>query len=441
MDSARRAAYFALRDVEEHKAYSNLAVQGAVEKLRPERVGFTRELVYGTIRKQLFFDYLIGSFVKTPVGSLPVPDRILLRMGLNQLSSLDSVPDYAAVSETVELAKRYARGREKFINGVLRQYIRDKDQVGLPPREDDEIKYLSLKYSFAPWIVRMWMDDFESAERVEHLLGALNQRPHFCIRANTLKIEPDGLRQKLEALGFSVRADEDLPDIFFLEDFGEKKPLGTELYKEGFFSVQDKSSRIAAESLGAKAGDLVIDVCAAPGGKTMAIAETMKNTGKIIAMDISEPRIGLIEKEASRLGIGIARTLLHDGRAANQEFASRADKVLVDAPCSGLGVAHRKPEVKYKEFDEAMRTLPELQLEILKASAEYVKPGGVLVYSTCTIAKRENQDVTDAFLRGDDRFKQIDMIQLMPMTGRTDGFFVCKLKRTGGHFGQRDAES
>lgn len=432
MDSARKAAYFALRDVEGNKAYSNLAVQSAIDRAKTDRAAFVRELVYGTIKKQLYLDYLIGNFIDKPAGRLPAADRVLLRMGLYQITSLDSVPDYAAVSETVELAKRYAKGRGPFINGVLRQYIRDRGRVGLPPREEGEARYLSVKYSFAEWIVRMWLDEFESVERVERLLEALNGRPQLCIRANTLRIGPAALKGRLEGLGFTVEADEDLPDVLFIE--GER-PLSTEQYKAGLFSVQDKASRIAAESLGAQPGDTVVDVCAAPGGKTMAIAESMENSGRIIATDIHEGRIGLIEKEAARLGIGIVTARKRDGRIADPELAGVADRALVDAPCSGLGVVRRKPEIKYREYDEAMKGLPKMQLDILMASAHYVKPGGVLVYSTCTIAKRENQDVVDAFLRANGRFELVDRIQLLPMAGKTDGFFVCKLKRMGALFG------
>ena len=440
MDSARKAAYLALRDVEENKAYSGLALKSAVRKVPPENAAFTRELVYGTIRKQIFFDYLIDSFIKTPVNKLPVSDRVILRMGINQLSSLNSVPDYAAVSETVELAKKYSRGREKFINGVLRNYIRERDSIKLPKPDDDEISYLSLKYSFAPWIVKMWLEEYKELRYVELLLDSLNQKPRFCIRACTLNTKPDDLRRSLEELGYTVIQDGDLPDVFFLEGAFNKKPLETQLYRKGMFSVQDKASRIAAYSLDAKPGDFVIDVCAAPGGKTMAIAESMNDTGKIIAMDIHEHRIGLIEAEAERLGVSIVETMKSDARTIKNDLIGKADRVLVDAPCSGFGTARRKPEVKYKAFDENMRILPKTQLDILSSSSAYVKPGGALVYSTCTIGARENKDVIDTFLKENDEFKLADMIQLMPISGETDGFFICKLKRKEAVAGGRDAK-
>jgi len=426
LDKARRAAYIALRDVETEKAYSNYAILSVLKRYFKGNQGFIRELVYGTIRTQLYLDYIIGHFIKTPVDKLPVSDRILLRMGLYQLISLGSVPDYAAVSETVELAKRYSKGREKFINGVLREYIRGKDRVKLPPREEDEVLYLSLKYSFAPWIVKMWLDDFDSVEHVEHILEASNRRPRLCIRVNTLKTDPGSLKARLEKLGYEVEADEDLPDLFFIE--GDSL-LGLGIFEDGLFSVQGKASRIAAYSLGALPGETIIDVCAAPGGKTMAIAASMKNIGRIIATDVYKRKIKLIEDEAKRLGVKIVESWSWNGRVVDSELVDAADRVLVDAPCSGLGTVRRKPEVKYKAYDEAMEALPQMQLDILKASAHYVKPGGILVYSTCTVARRENQGVVDAFLRGNKEFEIVDIIQLLPTVEKTDGFFICKMKR------------
>ena len=426
MDEARRAAYIALRDVETKKAYSNYAILSVLKKYCKGHVGFVRELVYGTIRNQLYLDYAIGFFIRTPVEKLPVSDRILLRMGLYQLTYLGSVPDYAAVSETVELAKRYSKGREKFINGVLRQFLRDKDRVKLPARKEDKVRHLSLKYSFAPWIVKMWLDDFNNDDFVELILESSNMRPKLGIRVNTLKTSPGSLKGRLEELGYEIETDEDFPDLFFIEGDG---PLGLGMFEDGLFSVQGKSSRIAASGLGALPGETIIDVCAAPGGKTMAIAASMKNIGRIIATDVHKRKIKLIEDEAARLGVKIVEAWSWNGRIVDSELLGIADRVLVDVPCSGLGTVRSKPEIKYREYDEAMEALPRTQLDILKASAHYVKPGGILVYSTCTVAKRENQGVVDAFLRGNDEFEAVDTIQLLPTVEKTDGFFICKMKR------------
>jgi len=273
----------------------------------------------------------------------------------------------------------------------------------------------------------MWLDEFKHVGKVEELLEAFNKRPRFSIRVNTLKTDPDGLKARLEKLGYKVEADEELPDMFYIEG---DSPLGTGLFTAGLFAVQGKASRIAVRSLDAQPGETIIDVCAAPGGKTMAIAASMKNIGKIIATDIYKRKLKLIEDEAARLGVKIVETSSWNGRVVDSDLIDLADRVLVDAPCSGLGTARHKPEVKYKEFDEAMETLPRMQLDILKASAHYVKSGGVLVYSTCTVARRENQDVVDTFLRGNEEVEAVETIRLLPADVMNDGFFICKMKRS-----------
>jgi len=336
------------------------------------------------------------------------------------------VPDYAAVSETVELAKFYSKGRDKFINGVLREYLRDKDRVQLPPREEDEVRYLSIKYSFAPWIVEMWLEDFRDDHFVELILESFNKRPRFSIRANTLKTDTESLRARLIKLGYEVEVDEDLPDLFYIEGDG---PLGLGIYEDGLFTVQGKASRLAAYCLGAQPGETVIDVCAAPGGKTMAIAASMKNIGRIIAADVYKRKVEMIEDEARRLGVRIVEARCWNNRVVDSELTDVADRVLADVPCSGLGIARGKPEVKYKEYDGYIESLPRLQLDILKASSHYVKPGGILLYSTCTVARRENQGVVDAFLRGNKRFETVDTIQLLPTVDKNAGFFICKMRR------------
>ena len=427
MDDARRGAYMALRDVEENKAFSNIAVSGAIKKNSPANVPFLRELVYGTLRNQIYLDWVIGNFIKTPVGKLHPSDRILLRMGLYQLMSMDSVPDYAAVSETVELAKKYSKGRDRFINGVLRNYLRKKADIELIADNHDEVDYLSVKYSFSPWIVKMWIEEFGAVERVEHLLESLNAKPRLCIRVNTLKTDAKTLADRLSQMKFDVETDEDLPNLLYIEGEGL---LDTDPYKEGLFSVQDRGSQIVCEAVGARPGDTVIDVCAAPGGKTMTIAEYMNNSGSISATDIHAQRLGLVDEAAKRLGIGIVTTYQRDGREEIDETLSeKVDCVLVDAPCSGLGTARRKPEVKFKAFDSDMINLPNIQLDILKTSSRYVKPGGTLVYSTCTIADRENTKVVEAFLCENQKFEILDRAQLMPHANGTDGFFVCKMQR------------
>jgi len=425
-DKTRRGAFLVLKDVEERKAYTHLALQAYIRRVKPPGVPFLRELVYETVRRKLYLDWVIGNFVKTPIEKLPVNDRILLRMGLNQLIFMNSVPDYAAVSETVELAKRYARGRESFINGVLRQYIRDRGYLDFPKREDGEITYLSIRYSFEPWIVAMWLDQFKDSSKTEILLASLDKRPELQIRVNTLWTDAASLANRLEKRGYEVSADPDMPRLLSVRGEGV---LDLNVFGAGLFSVQDKGSQMVVDILDPRPGETVMDVCAGRGGKTMAIAESMQDMGRVIATDLYKRNTDEIQSEAARLQIRCVETWTWDATTTDSAFIGKADRVLVDAPCSGLGTARRKPEVKYKKLDSDMMALPQLQLDILKASSQYVKPGGIFVYATCTISLRENEEVITAFLRKNRAFKRLSQKQLLPSTDGTDGFFICKMQR------------
>ncbi|MCL2493838.1 MAG: 16S rRNA (cytosine(967)-C(5))-methyltransferase RsmB [Clostridiales bacterium] len=425
-DKTRKGAFLVLKDVEESKAYTHLALQAYIRRVKPPGVPFLREMVYGTVRRKITLDWVIGNFVKTPIEDLPVNDRILLRMGLHQLIFMNSVPDYAAVSETVELAKRYARGRDAFINGVLRQFIRDRGYIEFPKREDGEVAYLSVRYSFEPWIVSMWLDQFGDSEKTELLLASLDQRPEFHIRVNSLRTDTASLADRLEKRGYEVSKDPEMPRLLSVRGEGL---VDLNLFGAGLFSVQDKGSQLVVDMLGPQPGETIIDVCAGTGGKTMAIAESMQNMGSVIATDIYKRKTEEIQSEAGRLSVSIVETWTWDATTTDSAYIDKADRVLVDAPCSGLGTARRKPEVKYKKLDSAMTALPQLQSDILNASSQYVKPGGILVYATCTIAERENEEVVTAFLRKNRAFKCLEQKQLLPNTDGTDGFFICKMQR------------
>ena len=335
------------------------------------------------------------------------------------------MPEYAAVNESVMLAKKYCRSKSGLINGVLREYLNKKMQLRLPDRADDEVKYLSIKYSYAPWIVELWLE-YYNVDFVEELMRAGNETPPMTIRLNWLKIMKKDLIAKLEEQGFEVSEGKLCQNALNVKG---NRLLETEMYKLGMFTPQDESSMLVAEKVAPKHGEAVMDVCAAPGGKTTAIAERMNNTGKIIASDIYRRKLDLIDKEARRLGITNIETRSWDATRVDSSMLHRADRVLVDAPCSGLGVVRRKPEIKYKAFTEEMDLLPKKQLAILSASSNYVKPGGTLVYSTCTINPAENEKVTDAFLKRNPSFEKVERTLLLPNINGTDGFFICVMKR------------
>lgn len=425
MDANRKTAYFTLMDVELKKSYSNLALNHHIICSKPNSVGFVRELVYGVLENKIYLDYIIGKFLKTPVEKVKSSDLVVLRMGIYQLGFMDSVPEYAAVNESVILAKRFCRGREGFINGVLRAFVRGKDKIELPDRNNGEVAFLSAKYSYEPWIVELWMGEYETGF-VEALLAAGNETPDLIIRVNPLKTNKEDLKNKLTAKGYLVTDGDLCSEALHVKGSGL---LDESLYQGGLFSVQDESSMLAVAMLDPKPGEMVMDVCAAPGGKTLAMAERMKNRGRVTAWDIYKRKLAIVDKEAERLGITIIETKTWDGTKVDSSMLEKADKVLVDAPCSGLGVIRRKPEIKYKKQNDEMKELPRKQLDILTSSSQYVKPGGTLVYSTCTISPYENKWVISEFLRKNASFEEEESIQLLPPTNNTDGFFICKMRR------------
>ena len=427
MDINRKTAYNTLLDVEAKKAYSNLALNHQIKIGKPTSPAFVRELVYGVLERKLTLDYYLDQLVDQGIDSLKKQELTILRMGIYQIGYMESVPEYAAVTESVSLAKKYCRGRAGLVNGVLREYLNRRIRMRLPERDEDEIRYLSVKYSYAPWIIEKWMEYYRP-EFVEKLMEAGNKRPPLTIRYNWLKIVKEDLIKQLEDRGYEVEEGKLCRNSLNVRGTGL---LETELYKMGLFTPQDESSTLVAEKLDPKHEDLVIDVCAAPGGKSTAIAERMNNTGKIIAADIYRRRLDQVDKEARRLGIVNIETRAWDATRVDSSLVEKADRVLVDVPCSGLGVIRRKPEIKYREKTKELDHLPEKQLAILSASSEYVKPFGTLVYSTCTINPEAHEKVVNAFLKKHTWFKKEDRTLLLPSVNGTDGFFICVMKRTG----------
>ncbi|MGI6735759.1 MAG: 16S rRNA (cytosine(967)-C(5))-methyltransferase RsmB [Anaerovoracaceae bacterium] len=425
MDRNRIAAYAALMDVEKKHAYSNLALNHQIALHRPSAPAFVRRLVYGVLENRMCLDYYIDALTTRGLDRIGRPELTILRMGIYQLAEMEKVPEYAAVNESVNLARRYASGAADFINAVLHAYIRRHLEIRLPDRTKDEVRYLSIKYSYAPWIIRLWMRHYETPF-VEELLRSGNETPATDLRLNWLKIVKEDLIDRLHAKGYEVLEGRFSSNALHVRG-GDL--LSNNLYKNGFYSIQDEASQYAVQLLAPAKGDTVMDVCAAPGGKTMAIAERMNNMGTIIASDIYRRKVDLIDREARRLGITNVKTRTWDATRVDSSLVSTADKVLVDAPCSGLGVVRRKPEIKYRELTEQMKTLPHTQLSILSAASKYVKPGGVLMYCTCTINPDENEYVVSDFLRRESGFRMDLSRQLLPNVDGTDGFYICRMVR------------
>lgn len=425
MDANRRTAYLTLMDVESKQAYSNIALNHRIASIRPESPALVREMVYGVLKNKIYLDYIIEQFIKNRTSKLKNSDLTVLRLGIYQLKFLESVPDYAAVNESVDLAKRYCHGKEGFINGVLRSFLRAGKEVELPDRSADQVRYLSVKYSYEPWIIDLWLEEY-APDFVEELLAAGNETPHLVIRVNSLKTSREDLKRRIAAKGFHAEDGLLCKEALHVEGSGL---LDGKLFKSGMFSVQDESSILAVNMLDPQPHETVMDVCAAPGGKSLAIAEKMRNKGRVISWDIYKRKLAIINKEAERLGISIIGTRTWDATRVDSSMIEKADRVLVDAPCSGLGVVRRKPEIKYKKKSAEIDSLPRKQLAILSASSKYVKPGGTLVYSTCTISPYENQMVIKDFLKRNPNFSKEEELQLLPNVNGTDGFFICKMKK------------
>lgn len=425
MGANRSTAYYTLMDVENKKSYSNISLNHHILRGKPDSPAFVRELVYGVLENKYLLDYIIDHFVPTGAAKLRPNELTILRMGLYQIGYMDSVPSYAAVNESVNMAKKFAKGREGFVNGVLRAYLKAPYEARLPDRSIDEIRHLSIKYSYEPWIIELWMEQYHK-DFVEELLKAGNKTPELSVRFNVHRISREDMIKRFEEKGVDV-----IPSKIAKNGLRVKGSnlIKAKLYESGLYSIQDESSMLAVEKLDPQPGEFIIDVCAAPGGKTLAIAETMRNSGRVLAQDYYKRKVNIILNEAQRLGLENVEARTWDATRLDSSLLEKADRVLVDAPCSGLGVVRRKPEIKYKRKTAETDLLPRKQLEILSVASQYVKPGGVLLYCTCTINPYENQRVVSEFLKKNRLFERVEALQLLPNVNDTDGFFICRMKK------------
>ena len=436
-ESAREVAFKVLKDAEKNRTYSNIAVDRVLsrsELLGADR-GLVTAIVMGVVERKLTLDAIISSLSQK--GEQTDSDaRVLLRMGIYQLYFLDRIPDHAAVNETVALAPKRLRG---FINAVLREFLRRRESGRLeslfPSREEDMLGYLSVKYSFPKDVCAEFIKIY-GTERTEVIFEKFNSAPPLTLRINTLKISRDDYSGRLRESGIDFRLSDRLENAVLLDGVAYNELPGVD---EGWFFIQDEASQICVEALGAESGETIVDVCSCPGSKSFGSAIRMANEGKIYSFDLHKSKLPLIEKNAERLGISIIGTAERDGRTPDESLFGRADRVLCDVPCSGLGVIAKKPEIRYKSISEFER-LPEIQYEILSASARYVRKGGILVYSTCTVLPRENQENVERFLSEHKDFEAVDfrvgelasscgMLSLSPDIDDTDGFFVAKMRR------------
>jgi ribosomal RNA small subunit methyltransferase RsmB len=444
VDSVREEALKILLKVFNEKSYSNILLKNMGQKYSPLDRAFITEIVYGTIKFALKIDYILAQLSKIKLNKVSPPILNILRMGVYQMGFMDKVPQSAAVNECVKLAKKYGNpGSVKYVNGVLRNYARIGDNIIYPDREKDFVHYLSVSYSYPEWIIQKILDG-HTKDFTEDFLAVSNKVPHVNVRVNRLKADKDGLKESLIQKGIDVSAGSYLDDALILKEVPGIESLSE--YNEGLFTVQDESSMLVCRVLSPESGDFIMDLCSAPGTKSTYIAEIMNNKGTIISGDISDRKLRLVEKNCRRLGIDIVSTLCHNAGEVMEKYRGRADKVLLDVPCSGLGIMRKKPEIRWNRYSEDIKSIENIQRLILEASSSYVKPGGCLVYSTCTILKSENIDIINDFVKRHSDFKMEDItgfmpdslkkdscsdgyVELYPNVDNVDGFFISKLRR------------
>lgn len=445
MSSARKLAFIALRQIMYHKAFTDVALDRVLHKsgLKGSDRGLVAELVYGTVRRQKTLDAIINQFGSKPVEQQPPDLRVLLQLGLYQIRYLDSIPASAAVNTTVELAKDNRLGKlAGVVNGCLRQYLRSQAKQGDPLiLPEDQPKKFALKYSFPEWLINTWLGQFGETE-TEALCEWFNRPATLDLRVNPLQSSLETLQTLFINAGVKCEAIAHLPHALRLT---EKRGMIQNLpgYKEGWWTIQDASAQLVTHLLDPQPKEVIIDACAAPGGKTTHIAELMGDEGTIWASDKYKSRINKIEQNARRLNLSMIRTLIGDSREYPQ-FRQMADRVLLDVPCSGLGTLHKRPDIRWQQTPEKISELTKLQLELLEAGSKWVKPNGCLVYSTCTINPAENGAIATQFLENNPDWQITKprenspahsflsakgWIEVLPHKHNMDGFFMVKFQR------------
>ena len=442
MKSARQVAFEALLKIHRDGAYSNLVVDSLLKEnpdLDERDKAFVCNLVYGTLDRRILIDYNLGLYLNQPIKKLKPELHTILRMGTYQLLFMDKVPSRAAVNESVNLAKvNKSSFAASLVNAVLRRV--SDNGVRLPEGGENDPSYLAVKYSCPEWIISLWIDAYGTENAIALAEKALEAAP-IVIRVNTTKTTADELIWKLAEEGVVCEKSDKIPDALIVSNTGSVEEL--EAYKEGLFHAQDIASQYCCAALDAQPGETVFDLCSAPGGKTFTTAERMNNTGVVRAFDVYQSRVELIRNGAQRLGLDNVYSYLSDAAIFNENYGM-ADRVLCDVPCSGLGIIRRKPEIRFKNQNE-INSLPEIQYRILCNATKYLKDGGRLVYSTCTLNPKENSEVCDRFLDEHPEFTAVKVLEdlprfsgeekyltLMPHIHSTDGFFIAAFCKNGG---------
>ena len=450
--NTRETAFQVIYKVLEENAYSHVvlrdALRGSEEMEKRDRAFLTR-LVEGTLERLITIDYMLNQVSKTPVKKMKPIIRTVLRMSVYQLFYMDSVPDSAVCNEAVKLVKgKGLQGLSGFVNGVLRNVARKREfwesEAFYPDRIKTPALHLSIRYSLPEWLCGYFIREYglEAAEKISE--GSL-RNPKTTIRCNTGKIEKNELARSLSQQGFEVENGVYAKDALYLSGYDSLEKIPE--FSEGLFQIQDESSMLVAELAGLKRDTVVLDVCSAPGGKALHAANLLETLGggTVIARDVSENKTFLIKENKERLQVNNITIQVADATVLEESMIEKADVVIADLPCSGIGIMAKKPEIRYRMTPENQKELVELQKNILKVVHRYVKPGGILMYSTCTINKEENEiqarelcsrygftpalseEIVPWALRGD--IQENGWIQLLPGIHACDGFFIARLKK------------
>jgi len=445
---AREAAYLVLWQIDQEAAYANLALQKFLRehRLTPADARLATEIVYGASRMRAALDHLLSRLLTRPLDQLMREALIILRLSLYQLHYLDKAEPYAVVDEAVKLAKRFANpALAALVNGVLRNYLR-RDKHSLLPGKAELPRYLSVTQSYPLWLVK-WLLKHYTPQQAEAFCAYGNARPGVFLRANTLKTGRDQLREAIGARGGAVEIAGLAPETLRLDRGADL--LQGPLFREGLFTVQGAASQLAAHALNPRTGSRVIDLCAAPGGKTTHLAALMENRGDVRAFDLHAHKLPLIMDNCRRLGIDIVQAAAADGEALPGDCRGWADYLLLDAPCSGLGVLNVRPDSRWHKRAEDIPLLADASLKLLEAASGYVRPGGYLCYSTCTITEEENGGNLRRFLAGHPEYSPAPLtglapllqrpedreaalggqIQLLPFDQGMEGFYLALLRR------------
>jgi 16S rRNA (cytosine967-C5)-methyltransferase len=442
MDKAREAAAKILQEVHTKGAYANVALARALRRTEFSAVDrrFVTELVYGAVKAGDTLDWILRCYVNRPLKKIVPMVQEILRIGLYQIFYMDKVPASAACNEAVELTKKYSHaGTVKFVNAVLRTAVREPEKAKFPEGKGKATAYLALSSQHPQWLVKRWIHQFGYDEAAK-LCAFDNEPAVLSLRVNTLKTTRDKMLSLLQEAGNEATPSALAPEGIICRSHGALDELAP--LQQGLLQVQDESSMQVAHVVDPQPGEFIIDACSAPGGKATHMAALMADKGRVLACDIYDHKIARIRENAERLGLSCIEACLLDARELGKVYPAQADRVLVDAPCSGLGVLRRKPDARWNKDEAALRELPKLQMEILCSAAAAVRLGGVLVYSTCTIMPEENEAVVQEFLAAHPEFslettghflpteqREESMVQLLPQREGTDGFFIVRMRK------------